>query len=164
MKPVEQTMFYPPRGNCVAAAIASIFELDLGDIDIEAGPSFTELCEWTNENFPSLQIMNQDFCRNYRIAKKDTNSRYGGCWEYDLPKEKVGPPHSGYWMATAISPRGLLIDGPYKGMPIQHAVVMKANKMVWDPHPKRYMGIGPIVERTWWVMKDPKVLTHRSER
>lgn len=32
MKPVYQTIFAPPHGNCFAACVASIFEVDLADV------------------------------------------------------------------------------------------------------------------------------------
>lgn len=43
MKPIYQTILHPPNGNCLQAAIASIFELQLDDL-----PNFTEYEDcWT---------------------------------------------------------------------------------------------------------------------
>lgn len=150
MLKIEQTTFYDPddktSGNCVAACIASIFETPIEDIALRGGASFDDILKWTKENKPDLRYNEIELCTNFRkVANEDR-------WEFDLPDPEIVPeyPSEEFWMAIRISPRGVLKSGSYRGMPIEHAVVMEGNNMVWDPHPKRYQGIGIITGMAWW--------------
>lgn len=156
MRGVKQTRFYrgDGRGNCVAAALASIFELELGGVDLPDGCSGSEVLSWSNNHYPSLRSHSVDHCINYRMVGSGGESY----WTYDLPEEPPTPPTTGFWMATVVSHRGLLMTGPYRGSPILHAVVMEGDNLVWDPHPDCDWSMGPptVVMSTWWEeVKDP---------
>lgn len=155
---VVQTETYDPeqghRGNCVAAAIASVFEIH--DVDRVAAafgykpPSTTEIFRWTKILYPFLKFNAQDYCTNYRIVEEDDE---GGQWACDYPdKDRWEAPTDGYWLASIISPRiPALHSGSYRGQPGLHMVVMKGDQLAWDPHPEA----DPdqelhIVERSWW--------------
>jgi hypothetical protein len=161
MRPVTQDRFYKPpfsRGNCVASCIASIFEVPLVSVDIPDGPSATRISQWTNENYPLLRYVEIDKCTNFRIVETDAD---GDLWRYDFPEEEPEPPFLNglmYWMAFCISPRVVNSQGPYRGMPGQHAVVMKGRELVWDPHPQREMGVGRRVGYAMWMIDDPSRL------
>ena len=163
MKLVEQTRLYDPeadspRGNCVAACIASIFEMDIEVVDTELqdGPSASDVAEWTNNNCPGLEYRSIDLVPFESWEQCDDED--GERWTHGWPDENKWldyVPTLGYWMASVVSPRGLLAHGPLRGMPVTHAVVMKGSAVVWDPHPKRAMGTGVVYALNWWVAKDP---------
>ena len=51
MKPVYQTRFGEPHGNCFAACMASILEVGLNDLpDLDFLPAGRNWIEWFNEN------------------------------------------------------------------------------------------------------------------
>jgi hypothetical protein len=52
MKPVYQTIFKPPLGNCLQACLASLFELPLANVPnfMEAKDWWDEYCNWMVEN------------------------------------------------------------------------------------------------------------------
>lgn len=163
---VEQTSFYDgsgTRGNCVAACVASVFGLNLDVLESQGltpGCGFQDVCRWTSEHWSFLEYREQDFCQNYRVVEGEGRGYPEDRWVYDLPSEelRVNPPTCGLWIAYAISPRGLLTTGPYRGMPIIHAVVMCGGSLAWDPHPERDMGIGATVSMGWWVVRDAGAL------
>lgn len=153
MKFVKQTRFYRDdgRGNCVAAALASIFELDIDDVDVPDGTDSNMVMTWTNNRFPHLHCWIVDHGKNYRIAEMATDDEPWGRWEYDLPDE-FEPPTQDLWMATVVSPRGFLTAGPYRGSPILHAIVMEGEDIAWDPYPDACWDTRPVVvQSTWWV-------------
>lgn len=162
MKPVEQTTFYDgtgARGNCVAACVASVFGLPLWVVETQGvgpGAGGQDLMRWTTERWPALECRVFDFAVNSRIVEGEGTEDER--WAYDLPEDVPAPPTTGFWIAYVISPRGLLEHGPYRGMPIQHAVVMRGGSLAWDPHPQRDMGIGQEVGRCYWTVSDPSEL------
>lgn len=161
MKGVKQTRFYrgDGNGNCVAAALASLFELDLGGVDLPDGASDTEILAWSNTNYPLLECKTVDHCTNYKQVEDVTPGEPQGRWTFDLPAPAPEPPTTSFWMATVVSHRGLLVTGPYRGTPILHAVVMEGDNLVWDPHPDCDWSMGPptVLMSTWWeVKKDPR--------
>lgn len=167
---VEQTSLYDGTGtlgNCVAACVASIFGVTIAWLEekgIVPGSGFQDVAKWTSEHWPGLQYRERDFCRNYRVVEGDGRGGEDDRWEYDLPDPDLRPDAPcGYWIAHVVSPRGLLKHGPYRGMPVQHAVVMRGGEMVWDPHPQRDMGVGQLVGMGWWVMRDPMLLRPKWE-
>jgi hypothetical protein len=162
VKPVEQTTLYDgtgKRGNCVAACVASIFERPLDELEgqgIGPGCSARELMEWTRQHAAGLCVVNTDHSRNFRIVENE--GKPDERWAYDLPTDDEIPDvflGGCYWIATVVSPRGVLQHGPYRGSPVLHAVVMRGHALVWDPHPQRYMGVGQLVGRTYWLAADP---------
>lgn len=117
MRPIHQTKFGEPQGNCFAAAIASILEIELGDV-----PSFYA-------DSPSSWYM--DFQawlhgRGFSLVKVDL--RGDGFEKPDEP----GPFETlflariegGFWLASGPGPRGH-----------QHSVVYCGGEMAHDPHP-----------------------------
>lgn len=156
---VEQTRVYDGkgRGNCVAACVASIFGLSLAEVEdgLPDGSTTNDLMAWTTSRFPWLECRNTDHSENYREVEPPSDEDPEGVWAYDLPSVRPEAPTIGLWMAGVVSPRGLLQHGPYRGSPILHAIVMCGGELVWDPHPKRAEGVGALIERTWWLARDP---------
>lgn len=168
---VEQTSLYDgtgTKGNCVAACVASIFGVTLGWLEekgIVPGSGFQDVASWTSEHWPGLEYRERDLCTNFRVVEGEGRGGEDDRWEYDLPDPEThhDPPACGYWIAHVVSPRGFLKSGPYRGMPIQHAVVMRGANMVWDPHPQRDMGVGQLVGMGWWIVRDPLLLRRKWE-
>lgn len=113
----------PVRGNCLAACVASIFEIPL--------PSLTgvydsqSLWKWLGEHVPCIGMI----AHTYYDLK-------GGINEVELgtrrPEGYSGLPGFTPWIAVVRSPR----------TDHMHCVVMVNDKLVWDPHPDRIMGVG----------------------
>jgi len=114
MKPIFQTSYGKGQGNCLGACVASILELD-------------EIPEYRNTSCQLADLHNWLLERGIHLLRIDKS----------LNPEGDGDPHpeiewpimsaisNGYWIASGISPRGIL-----------HAVVMKGTDMVHDPHPE----------------------------
>jgi hypothetical protein len=147
---VEQSRGYDGNGggDCVAACLATIFEIPLDEVGIADGPSATELADWTRRRYPWLECREQDHGKDYREVE-------GGLWTYDIPEESPAPLTGGIWMASVVSPSGLLRHGPYAGSPVLHCVVMRGRQCAWDPSPSRDECFGVVVLQTWWVARDP---------
>lgn len=110
MKPVEQTKGGPPDGNCFAACIASVLELELADV-----PNF--VAYGADEWWDRLQ----DFLRGYGLEMYDF-----------LPADEPEGWHpNGYWLA-GVDSLNLGID-PETGEPYRHCVVMHGGTLAWDP-------------------------------
>lgn len=152
---VTQTETYVPdgtRGNCVAAAVCSLFEIhDIRRVEAYFDyrpPSSQKLFNFTKTFYPFLKCNIQDRCTNYRIAETDDD---GDRWTCDYPEEPCEAPTEGYWIASIISPRiPALHAGPYRGSPGLHMVVMKGEELAWDPHPEADGTLTTVCERTWW--------------
>lgn len=165
MKRVEQTRSGDGlgSGNCVAACLASIFELSLPEVerDLPDGPSLTQLSEWTRQRFPWLECRTVNYGENYREVEPPSDDEPDGRWTYDLPAERPAAPTKGFWMASIVSPRGKLRSGPYRGGPMLHCMVMRGEQLAWDPSPQRDEGRGaPLVMCTWWIALDPARAAH----
>lgn len=127
MIPVYQTKFHSQttKGNCLAACIASLLELD-----IEKVPHFEDMDEeWLEEliNFLDscgkllLILYNEeDFKEHFSIDKLE-----------DL-----------YYIAVGKSPRDLSI---------RHSVIFKNGNLAHDPH---YSGDSILTEEAFWAFKD----------
>jgi hypothetical protein len=126
VKPVEQTHLLPPHGNCFAACVASILEMP-----IDAVPDFTTFDDWTVRWNKWLRPMN--------LAMMHVTVPTEGFKEWS---QQCMP---GYTIPAVASPRGNWL----------HAVVAFDGEIVWDPHPAREMGTGPIVEVTYFYVIDP---------
>jgi len=105
MEPIKQTIFGKPNGNCLAACVASIFEVDLEEV-----PNFGE---WKSYWIDEL--------RKYCIEKHNMYPLILQPMTYD-GKEKVKYP--GYYIASGPAARGLL-----------HSVILFDGKLAHDPHP-----------------------------
>jgi len=122
MIPVEQTILKPPLGNCYAACIASIFEVDLDDV-----PHCTEEEGTAGDSWIEYEArLNREFFnpRGFMSVIIDANAGW-------VP--------STYAVLSAKSPRG----------DWEHAVVWNGKEIEYDPHPKRDMGVG---EWKCWVV------------
>lgn len=155
MKPVEQTTMVPGGGgNCVAACIASIFELAITDVwpDVPNGGGWAAVCAWTAHRLPMLSPQSRMFFKPPEPTP--------GCYVDEptpIPLHEVVPPvaPSTYWIAYVESPRAAaagVVD--HYGRPMQHAVVMHGRDLAWDPHPQRDMGVGPARGMLWWAIRD----------
>jgi hypothetical protein len=170
VRPVEQTTFYDgssgQRGNCTAACVASIFERPLEEVDscVPPGSSWSQVDFYTRRVAPFLSVHAIDLCLNHRQVEEATERHPQGRWTYDLPPADAWERRwesMGLWIAAVVSPRGTLRDGPYRDMPIQHAVVMRGSELAWDPHPDRDLGVGQVLEMCWWVCPDPAMALAR---
>lgn len=125
MKPVDQTRFGYPGGNCFAACMASVFEIPL-----EATPDLAEQ-DWSNDSkWWQLWI---DWLAERNCALL-------------LTKPGEGWPHpKGYALAGGKSPRG----------DFDHSVVVLDGKLVHDPHPSRAGVVGPFTDFTLFYPLDP---------
>jgi hypothetical protein len=159
VKPVEQTQMRPGGGgNCVAACVASIFEVPLSDCwpEIPNGGGFQYVCNWTARRFPGLQVSGKNVAPPVEV-KRGNFTRW-----IDVPvpvQVLTAPVYGCYWIASAVSPRAAMqkmADDEYR--PSLHCVVMRGSEVVWDPHPKREMGIGGVVSGLWWIAADPALL------
>jgi len=105
MKPVKQTVFGAPLGNCFAACVASLLEMSIDEMpSLETG-HFTTI--WN------------DWFRQRGIGMADVKAGSGAYFP-------------GYCIASGKSPRGGLTPS---GRPIIHAVICKDMNLVYDPHP-----------------------------
>jgi hypothetical protein len=170
MKPVFQDRFYSPdddlRGNCVAACVASIFEYPYcAAVGLPDATLPEELAAWTVKHHPALFLHEADFRSNYREVAEPSEELPYGRWDYDDP-EDFTPPHPGYWIASVYSPRVVRPESDaYYPHPGLHAVVMKGERCVHDPHPE-----GAATEEQpvalgaeWWAVADPaKLYTSRG--
>lgn len=185
MRPVAQTEFFRPedhplgyqRGNCLAACVASIFEVPLSQVEeIRALGGSQAVFTWTRRHYPGVRSE----CVYLDRADADPFDPEG--WR-EWPS--LGSVHNmGYWIATVYSYRipdvmmtgcGCVERVPggdpecewCSGRPAErehgmnfgtHAVVMRGDAIAWDPHPKREDGVGPIRTQTTWHVVDPALL------
>lgn len=113
----------PLRGNCLAACVASIFEVPLTSFtDVYDSQS---LWRWLGKYVPGIGMIAHTY---YNLQ--------GGINEVELgarrPEGYTGLPGATPWIAVVRSPR----------TDHMHCVVMINDKLAWDPHPERDMGIG----------------------
>ena len=128
MKPVKQTVFGYPNGNCFAACVASLME-----IPIEDTPSIE------NKHFTTAW---NDWLRERGLGMTDIRAGSGSY----VP---------GYCVAVGKSPRGGLTAS---GRPVIHAVICKDMQLIFDPHPEDTFLDGPPTEYTVFYPLDPKDL------
>lgn len=149
VKPVEQQVMALfdeqgdniQRGDCLRAAMASVFELELLEV-----PHFVETADWWN--------VWQDWLagRGLRIGQAFFEV------DEDDPTLLTGWPGDIYWLAIVKSPRGRARCSVCEGrgkhrnhrpdlhcagtglVPSTHALVMFGREVAWDPHPRRDMG------------------------
>lgn len=149
---IEQTQMVPGGGgNCLAACIASVFELPLSDVwpEVPNGGGFQYVCEWTACRYPALAANTIDFfdAEAWKPIRRPLA-------DVEWPMTPAG-----YWIARVESPRAAaagVLDS--YGFPTQHCVVMLGSVLVWDPHPSRDMGVGPCRGMYWWSLRDPSKL------
>ncbi len=104
MKPVFQTRF-GKQGNCLAACVASILEVDLEVVDFSCFDHPPD--KW-------FDLFNEKLAKiGYGLLE----------FHPDVLKGAAKPKHF-FWIGTGMSKRGIL-----------HAVVCREEAMVHDPHP-----------------------------
>lgn len=108
MKPVDQTIFDNVRGNCMAACVAAILDLDLPDVPnfVESSNHLSALTSWLAKRGMAFQ--------QYQLDR-----RRPVLWRI------IGGPE--YHLLAGPSPRG----------PWGHCVVGRKGEIVFDPHPDR---------------------------
>ena len=117
MKPIDQTKFGRPDGNCFAACVASVLEVDLAELDPVEAAHATWAQRW-------LDADESDPGPPHWWDALVAWSRSRGFQPLYLPEKELVP--SGYAIAGGPGPRGLL-----------HAVVTLNGDVVHDPHPDR---------------------------
>ena len=126
MRPIRQTTF-PPNGNCFAACIASLLELD-----IERGPNFAHLQEATGP-FSTVRAANN--------------------WlqQFGFSILEVERPELGNLYFEFVENALLICSGPtMRGT--HHAVIYRGNKLAHDPHPS---GAGlERIDKAWLVFRN----------
>jgi hypothetical protein len=121
MKPVDQTIFYdpaePPRGNCLAACVASLLELPIEEV-----PNFCAAEQWLEGYISFLREHGCDLVSNRYFP--------------DGPfPEDLGSGIGGLFIAAGQSPLG-----------VNHAVIIDGRgNLIHDPHPSR-AGVCRVVE------------------
>lgn len=150
--PVAQRRLYRPaehplgaqRGDCLAACVASVFEVPYHQASSAVGHS-QALFDWTREHYPWL-----------RAEHRTLGDTWKGVETLDSYKEWPERHFEhGYWIATVWSPRIPDIETPDGIAWGLHAVVMHGWDCVWDPHPRRAEGFGPFRGATTWHVLDP---------
>ncbi len=130
----------PDSGDCLAACLASILDLDLDEV-----PNFSPaaMLKRYGEQLPPEVEDLQDWAvaewlrpRGFTAESISPWCAEGGEWAF--PRVDVG----GLLIASAWSPR--LPD-------MAHAVVTLDGTLLWDPHPRRHLGIGPVF--AWLIIE-----------
>lgn len=157
MKPVDQRYYrgqLRPMGDCVAACVASIFEMDLAEV-----PHFVE-------------IMYQRQAR-HDVEKEWSQSWWGllNSWawsfglgvnrvQYQLNGQRVSSKiplnfHPGYWIASVESRDPAVAKEPNTF----HAVVAEAYEVVHDPNPDSRAKDEPyrFCGETWFEVAHPEL-------
>lgn len=107
MKPVDQTVFTVPGGNCFSACVASLLEVPLDEVPYFMGDApIDEPYDWMT---PLLEWL-----------------RPRGWWAIPLPVGNGWTPE-GLCILSGKSPRGNF----------DHSVVARGLELVHDPHPSR---------------------------
>lgn len=151
MIPVEQTKVHIPgeqRGNCMAACVASILELDIREL-----PDVDEVEE---KGLIFTNVLNTYLAQHHGLT-------YAYVPDYLIGGVRVPGYH--------------VLNGPTirtRETGIHHAVVAWDGRMVWDPHPSKagllevesYSVLSPIPKRAeydWWALHQTCVCPICSE-
>lgn len=130
MRPVQQTKFGSPDGNCFSACVATIFELPLHHVPEFKGDKWRDnFTDWLFSNYSLLPEFIQTRLGGGLIIQTDT----------DLP-------HLVYNIACGVSPRGF-----------RHAIVRLGTNIAWDPHPDA-TGLEEMDEFILFVVPNPMAL------
>lgn len=108
MKPVYQTIYEPPLGNCLQAGVASILELTLEEV-----PNFAE-------------VQGPKWWDRYAEWMKEQNGLYPLYLKVFGDDDPLLKELQGYHLIVGKSPRGDWL----------HVVVAKDGKVVHDPNPQ----------------------------
>jgi len=127
MKPVMQTRFGYPEGDCLMACIASILEVRLDSCPDLYTEAHLKKKHWFN--------IVRAFCLGHGFLAVHYDQ--GG-------KDRIIP--EGYHVGQGPSPRDLVDED---GQPVGHSIVTLDGEMVHDPHPD---GSGLAGEFDGWVI------------
>ena len=137
---VEQTEFADytavpvRRGNCLAACVASIFEVPLSRL--EGVYDSQALWRWLEKHFPGVGMIARTYDESVPFGSR-------------VPEGFTGKPGLTPWIAVVQSPR----------TPHAHCVVMVADRLEWDPHPQREDGVGPQLGDYVFTLDTPESLS-----
>lgn len=131
MKPVMQTGFGYPEGNCFMASVASVIECELSDLP----DLFSECCVWDD----GKTVWNDDKNHWWDVTQRGLK-KLG--WYILTIYPATGVP-AGYALAGGDSPRAETVNE--EGKKVGHIVVVLDGKLVHDPHPD---GTGLLGEPT----------------
>jgi hypothetical protein len=117
---VCQDIYRAPHGNCFAACVASILEID----DLSEVPSYFGLGRWWTGGWaPWLEIQGVEWA--WWWPTRDDGKPGKPDIAYNMDPVAVGGAIGDYWIGSGPGGRGVL-----------HSVVYDAEgKMVWDPQP-----------------------------
>lgn len=121
MRPITQTRFGEPEGNCFASCVASILECSLVDIpDLNDLPKGRNWLEWFNEG----------------LAEKGVGVYYAAA----SAKEPLNGyiPSGGHFIANGPGPRGLphsVVMRALSGRSDESGIVSQDNVLTHDPNP-----------------------------
>lgn len=118
MKPVMQTKFGYPEGNCLMAAVASVIECDLRDLP----DLFDECCTMDDD---TAKWTDADWWEVSQKGLKELG------WYIFCMYPATGVPH-GYALAGGDSPRDTVDE---EGKNVGHIVVVLDGDLAHDPHP-----------------------------
>jgi hypothetical protein len=131
MKPVTQTVFGYPHGNCHAACLASILELPI-------------------ESMPVI-IPGSDF---WGVWEEHLNSIGYASITFQINELQDGFRVKGWHILGGKSPRGLFTE---EGKPVYHSVVGRDQELIHDPHPDgTFFGSEKVEQVTILYRLDPK--------
>lgn len=125
MKPVIQTRFGRPLGNCWAASIASVLELPLEAVDWSADMPADE-----------IEPPGATDCSAEWIRRRVQRLRDLGFWEIRNinPKDADGLPRDAHYLMLGTTTRG-----------VGHVVVGRNGRQVHDPNPDG-LGLADVEE------------------
>jgi len=146
VRQVQQTIVTPPTGNCLAACVASLFELPIWLV-----PNFVALDRWRRSPSGLWERLTKDpeplwwdrlnsFAaeqgwRVIQVLAQDFGRKWGGRFMY-----------GDHAIATVASPRG---HG-------QHCIIAEilTGEVVWDPHPEGWSEghVVPASDIHDWIM------------
>jgi hypothetical protein len=139
----DYTVDPPVRGNCLAACVASIFEVPLDDLALIYDNR--TLGFWLRGAQPALTYRHQDHGRlGEDLVWRAAPVALGSVMP-DVSTLRA------LWIATVKSPR---IEATEDNIGL-HAVVMRGREVAWDPHPARSDGVGAQYAMTWFELIDP---------
>lgn len=127
----------PSHGNCLAACVASIFEIGhgLSEGRFKGVYDSQALWEWLAIHFPAVGMISRIYGKAVPLGSR-------------VPEGFTGLQGVTPWVAVVRSPR----------TPHMHCVVMVADRLVWDPHPLREMGVGKQTGDYVFTLNHPEKL------
>jgi len=138
MKPIFQTKFGAPGGNCFAACIASVFELD----SAEDVPNF---CYDTPDGKDWMEAAS-NWCRE----------RFGfGLFTVRAPEGADYDEQARYMRNFFARSHAYMICGVKTTRGVLHAVIFRDGKLVHDPYPGGSAIVGRVVDFTVFFPIDP---------